>query len=172
MWHVMITLHTAAGVAAFVVGVAALQPYQLRRRRWLLPLLAWLVAALLVSMVGAIAAHWNDLAGSARVTFSALVVLGLYMLHRARRAPTGSAPDGRLAARSMDDVGFLLISLFDGFVIVTALDLGVPPWIVAPVAVLAVLVGHRAVERSKGRAGPPMPASRPAAEGLSRRGPG
>ena len=152
MWHVLITVHALAGVAAFFVGVAALQPHQLRRRPWLLPLLAWLVAALVVSMVGAMAAHWTDLPGASQVTFSGLVGLGLYMFHRARRAPDAPVADGRLAARSVDDVGFLLISLFDGFVIVTGLDLGAPPWIVVPVAVLAVLVGHHAVERTKGGA--------------------
>ena len=54
----------------------------------------------------------------------------------------------------MDDIGFLLISLVDGFVIVTALDLGAPPWAVAPLAVAAVVVGHRAIGRAKRRAGP------------------
>lgn len=63
--------------------------------------------------------------------------------------PGGAAASRPDPTRSIDDVGFLLISLFDGFVIVTALDLGAPPWLVAAAAAGAVLVGHRLVARRK-----------------------
>lgn len=152
MWHVMVVLHSLAGVAAFTVGVAALQPERLRRHPWLLPLLLWLLVALIVFMVGAMAAHWNELPGAAQLAFSGLAGLGLYMLRRAFAATT--AGGGPAAARSVDDIGFILIALFDGFIIVTALDLGAPPWVVAPVAALAVVIGHRAVARTKRNAAP------------------
>jgi len=152
MWLVMIILHTAAGVAAFVVGIAALRAERLRRHLWLLPLLLWLLVATVVFVAGAVAAHWSDLSGVAQLTFCGLVGLGLYMLRRARSAvPAGGGP---ATARSMDDIGFTLISLFDGFIIVTALDLGAPPWVVAPVAALAVVIGHRAIARAKRNAAP------------------
>ncbi len=51
--------------------------------------------------------------------------------------------------RYMDDAGFVLIALVDGFVNVTALDLGAPPWIVTPAAILAVAVGHYCLARAK-----------------------
>ena len=41
----------------------------------------------------------------------------------------------------IDHVGFVLISLFDGFAIVSALDLQAPGWLVAVIAVGAVGVG-------------------------------
>ena len=41
----------------------------------------------------------------------------------------------------IDHVGFVLISLFDGFAIVTATDLQAPGWLVALVAVGAVALG-------------------------------
>ena len=41
----------------------------------------------------------------------------------------------------IDHVGFVLISLFDGFAIVGALDLQAPGWLVAVIAVSAVGVG-------------------------------
>ncbi len=159
MWHVMITLHAVAGVAAFGVGVVILRPGQLRRHPWLLPLLVWLLVALVVFMVGAMAAHWTELDMAAQIVFSGLVGLGGYMLFRAVRArgTTGRVAEG-LRLRTIDDVGFLLISLFDGFVIVTALDLGAPPWAVAGLAVAAVVVGHRAIERAKRQVDPRRPA--------------
>ena len=41
----------------------------------------------------------------------------------------------------IDHVGFVLISLFDGFAIVSALDLHAPGWLIAVIAVAAVGVG-------------------------------
>jgi hypothetical protein len=38
-----------------------------------------------------------------------------------------------------------------------AIDLGAPVWLVIPLAVLAVLVGHRAVQRYKSRVATPPP---------------
>lgn len=108
-------------------------------------MLLWLLVALVVSMAGAMASNWGELPVATRLTFSGLFGLGAYMLHRARRA--GAAARRPDPTRSIDDVGFLLISLFDGFVIVTALDLGAPPWLVAAAAVAAVLLGHRLVAR-------------------------
>ena len=147
MWQAMIVLHSLAGVGAFLVGLAALQPARLRRHPWLAPVLLWLLVALVVSMAGAMASHWNELPVATRLAFSGLFGLGVYMLHRARLG--GAAASGPDPTRSIDDVGFLLISLFDGFVIVTALDLGAPPWLVAAAAAGAVLVGHRLVARRK-----------------------
>src|SRR5438309_7460983 len=40
-----------------------------------------------------------------------------------------------------EDIGFTLIALFDGFVIVSAIDLGGPLWLVLAIAVVAVLMG-------------------------------
>ncbi len=161
MWHVMITLHAVAGVAAFGVGVVVLRPDQVRRHPWLLRLLVWLLVALVVFMVGAMAAHWTELDSATQVVFSGLVGLGCYMLWRGMRAraATGPAAAG-LRLGTVDDIGFLLISLVDGFVIVAALDLGAPPWAVAGLAVAAVVIGHRAVERTKHPLRPPQPADR------------
>lgn len=53
----------------------------------------------------------------------------------------------------MDDVGFVLIALLDGFVIVAALDLGLPPWIVTAAGFLAVAIGHYWLGRAKQAAG-------------------
>lgn len=143
MWLAMITLHSLAGLLAFVVGVAALQPVRARRHRWLAPLLVGLVVALVVFMIAAMATHWTDLAPVAQVVFSSLVGLGVYMLYRALRARSLLAhEEAGEQLRYMDDVGFVLIALLDGFVIVAALDLGLPPWIVTAAGFLAVAIGH------------------------------
>jgi len=51
----------------------------------------------------------------------------------------------------LDDIGFNLISLFDGFVIVAAIDLGAPVWLVVLGAIAAVVLGAQLIERAKRR---------------------
>ncbi len=109
-----IVLHTLSGVSAFVVGVAALQPVRASRHRWLPPLLAGLLVGLVVFMVAAMAIHWTELAGASQILFAALVGLGVYMVHRALHARSLAAhADWRHQERYMDDIGFVLIALFD-----------------------------------------------------------
>jgi hypothetical protein len=49
----------------------------------------------------------------------------------------------------LDDVGFTLIALFDGFVVIGALDLGAPVWLVVAIGVLGILVGRGAISQMK-----------------------
>jgi cell division protein FtsW (lipid II flippase) len=158
MWLLMIVLHAVAALGAFAVGVAAIDPRRAGSHPWTLPALVGLLGAMTLFMIGAMAAHWSDLPGASQVAFSALVGLALYMVYRAMHAsnladhePHGHEP------RHVDDLGFILIALFDGFVIVAAIDLGAPVWIVIPLAVLAVLAGHRAIQRFKSRLATPPP---------------
>ncbi len=152
MWLAMIIVHTVAGTAAFGVAAAGLQPHRLGRHPWLPRALLWLLVVLVVSMVGAMAAHWGELETGAQIVFSGLVGLGLYMVLRASRARARSGTAGGASSPGyLDDLGFVLIALFDGFAVVLALDLGAPPWLVAAIAVAAVVVGHRTVARAKER---------------------
>ncbi len=52
-------------------------------------------------------------------------------------------------ARLIDHVGFILISLFDGFAIISAIDLKAPGWLVAVIAVGAVAIGIYAINLRK-----------------------
>lgn len=150
MWLTMVVLHAVAGLGAFACGVLAIDPRRRPAYPWALPALVGLLVAMTVFVVGAMAAHWSSLDSSAQAVFVGLVVLAAYMVWRAvhalRRAEPPSPAD---AVASIDDVGFVLISLFDGFVIVAAIDLGFPPWVIIPLAVAAVAFGHRAVQQVK-----------------------
>jgi hypothetical protein len=42
----------------------------------------------------------------------------------------------------IDHMGFTLIALFEGFIIVAAIVLGAPGWLTAGVAILGVIVGN------------------------------
>jgi hypothetical protein len=161
MWLLMIVLHAAAALGAFAVGVAVIDPRRAGSHRWTLPALVGLLVAVTVFMIGAMAAHWSDLPGASRIAFGALVGLAVYMVYRARHA-SGLADhdDHARAARHVDDLGFILIALFDGFVIVAAIDLGAPAWLLTPLALLAVLVATGQYNDTRAGSPPHRPPSR------------
>jgi hypothetical protein len=51
----------------------------------------------------------------------------------------------------VEHIGFTLISLFEGFIIVGGLDLGIPGWLVAIVAVLGLFAGRGLIGSAKQR---------------------
>jgi hypothetical protein len=150
----MIVLHAAAGVAAFVAGCLVLRPPDAGPRAQRL-FQAYLVSlgSMVVFLLGAMAAHWRELGTTEQVVYGGLLLLGLFMVWRALAA-------GSLLRRRgdgwrlpyMEHVGFTLIALWDGFVIVLAIDLGAPGWLVAALAVLGVVAGNRALHRAEARA--------------------
>jgi hypothetical protein len=52
----------------------------------------------------------------------------------------------------MGHVGFTLVALWEGFVVVLAIDLGAPGWLVAVLAALGLVVGNRALHWAAARA--------------------
>lgn len=145
----LIAGHAVAGVVALVLGCVVLRP----PRRSDSPLFrTYLVAviALVVFLVVVVVVDWPILDGGQRVTFSLLTVLGVFTGWRALRA------HWLLARRTpgwppvyVDHVGFSVISLFDGFVLVGAIDLGAPLPVVVGVGVLGVVAGVLVLGRVK-----------------------
>jgi hypothetical protein len=147
---VLIGLHAASGVACFAAGILALA--QDRPGSWRYPTYLGGLVALVVFMVGAIAVDWSGLDPGGRGVYLGLAALGLFMLWRGGHA--GRRLHGRRTGwrpRYLDDIGFTLISLFDGFAIVAAIDLGAPVWLIVAIAVLGVLAGVWGMSRVKAR---------------------
>src|SRR5262245_28919380 len=118
-----IALHATAGVGCFAAGVLCLGLTS--AVRWRLDAYIGLLVGLLVFLVAAVLVAWPGLDLGTRLIYSGLFGLGLFMLWRALRARTRIATQAEgWRPRYLDDVGFTLISLFDGFVIVLAIDLG------------------------------------------------
>jgi uncharacterized membrane protein YfcA len=151
VWLVMISLHAAAAIASFATGSALLnRPARHEEAPWLFRTYFASLCGMVVFMGGAMLSHWSRLAFPTRVTYVALFVLGIYMVIRAVLAH--AAWQRRAAnwqSRYLDHVGFTLISLFDGFLIVGAIDLGVPSWLAVVIALLGVFGGIRVVEHVK-----------------------
>lgn len=145
--------HAAAGVVCFAAGCVLL--FRLDKptgqRGWLAVYGASL-AGMILFMWAAMAAHWDALSRSRQITYLGLTALALYMAARAWSALLAwrHAPPG-WRSRFADGVGFTLISLFDAFAIVAAIDLGLSGWVVAAIAAAGVVVGTRAMQRVKKR---------------------
>lgn len=161
----LIVLHAVAGVAAFLAGlVAAFRPGDRRPFRVYAPALVIMI----VCLVGAVVTGWPQLDATNRAVNVALTALAGYLALRAQRA--GRRQLSGEHAGYLDDLGFTLIALFDGFAIVAAIDLGAPAWLTAVIAIGAVAVGIAGIGRLQARGcvppatGPdPTADSRPAA---------
>ncbi len=142
---VLIAAHAAAGMAAFAAGCLALT-----HRRAYFPVYFWSLISLVVFLAAAIAVDWAGLDIASRGLFVALTVLGGYMIWRAFQAHRlQQANSLQHRARRIDHIGFTLIALFDGFVIILALDLGAPAWAVIMIAIAGTAAGHTTLARLK-----------------------
>ena len=128
---VFVTVHAAAATVAFGAGLLA-DP----AGRFISVHRAALVVAV-VALVPAVFVDWPTTAPALRAVFAGLLVLALVMVGRSvlavrSRPSTGEAP----SRRYLDHLGFTLISLADGFAVVTVFRAGAPrgsssrsPWV-------------------------------------------
>ena len=150
MYQVAIIIHAASALLASIFGVLLLFQRITKKQLFLASGLLISLFMMEIFLTVAIYYHWDGLDYVTKIAFSGLGVLGIYMLWRgfqAMQAIKSKKNDSRL--RVTDHVGFILISLFDGFSIVAALDLNAPGWLVGIIAVGAILVGIQAINIRK-----------------------
>ncbi len=141
---VLIAAHAAAGLAAFAAGCLALT------RRSYFTVYLWSLVSLVVFLAAVVAVDWAGLDTASRALFAALTFLGGYMIWRAVQARgLQRSTSLQQSARRIDDIGFTLVALFDGFVIILALDLGAPSWLAIVVAAAGIAAGHTTLRRLK-----------------------
>jgi len=150
--NLFIILHAAAATISFFTGsflILSKGSTQMQRgHSWYW----WTLVGMVVLLAGAILVYWQEYTSIERIIFPGLFVLGIYMLYRAQNA-------GRLleAQRNnwkhdyIEHIGFTLISLFEGFIIVSGLTSGFPGWLVAVLAILGVLLGRWLIAFSQRR---------------------
>ena len=142
MWNtVFVTVHALAAVAAFGAGLLAL------RTGRSLPAYRLAMAVMAGALVPAVLVDWATTDLAARVAFGGLIGLAAVMVVRAELA--GRRPT---AAAYVHHIGFTLISLAVGFVVVSGIRLGAPGWLVAVLGVGIVLAGRSTLGRFGRRA--------------------
>jgi Ca2+/Na+ antiporter len=147
---IAIVLHALSATGAFLVGIVLLFQSNTLRQLQLARAVLVLLILMAVFLVIAILSHVTSLPTIKQLIFGGLVILVVYMIWRAVQAVTVLTKQHQEdQMKVLDHVGFVLISLFDGFAIVSALDLHAPGWLVAVVAVGAVALGISAINVRK-----------------------
>lgn len=139
----LIAGHAVSALAAFGLGaLIAVRGGGHPAHSWLYAIALTLMTVFVASVV---AVDWGTLAGALRGVFAALLALATYTTWRGWRARSRlrAGPASRTAA--LDDIGFTLITLFTGFVVILAQDLGGPVWLVVLAGIVAVVAGRRLV---------------------------
>lgn len=152
IYAIFINIHALTATVSLISGLVIItsQKYFVNRR--LFSVYLWTLVGMTIFLTGAMLTQWAVYASTEQIAFSGLFVLALYMLYRAFRAQT------LIEARQNDwrheyihHIGFTLISLFEGFIIVALINLETTGWIIAIVAILGVLVGRRAIDMAETR---------------------
>lgn len=152
---VLIYGHAISGFLALGLGLLVFQPRFTKKSALFSSyyVALWGMVALLVAVV---LVDWSQLPPVSRITFGGLTLLALYTGFRGWQArqllygPDHTRPGG-WQKTYLDHVGFTLISLLEGFVIVGAIDMNAPGLLVGGIAVLGVAVGIGAIQHFKGR---------------------
>ena len=149
MLHVaLIVLHASFATIAFGIGCSLMvsPPRSVRSARFLSYYVSVMAAVALLLAV--VFVDWDGLPVVERIAFGLLCLLALYLALRTEQARTTLArARARWRTRFAGHIGFVLISLFDGFCIVSAIDLHLPPVVIALSAVLGVVAGILAIRR-------------------------
>lgn len=145
----LILTHALAGLLALLAGCVVLRPPDSHRAtRFRVYLYALVAMFVLVALV--VAYDWRALGTGQRITFTMLTLLAGFTVFRgvqARRSLQQRPAQWRTGY--VDHVGFTVISLFDGFAIVAAVDLGAPLPVILAVGALGIVAGISATNRVK-----------------------
>jgi hypothetical protein len=141
--NVLIPLHAIAATISFFAGCFLLISFgEVRNQRWF-GLYWWPLVGMAILLAGAMLVSWTIYTPVERIAFTGLFGLSIYMLYRAYNANRllHEQPE-KWKHNYIEHIGFTLISLFEGFIIVSGLNSGFPGWLVALIAILGVLLGR------------------------------
>jgi hypothetical protein len=144
----LIVAHAVCGITALGTGIVLLRPTAGTRSLLFRVYLGalWLMVLFLIA---AVALDWPALARGSQVLYSLLLLLALYVGWRGWSALQHlRTRAGDWHVGYIEDVGFTVIALFDGFVIISALDLDAPLWLVLVIAALGILSGRFGVQQA------------------------
>ena len=148
----IIVLHAATATIAFFAGCLLIFSTRYAFNQNLFNLYFWTLIGMTILLAIAIAVSWQEYTNVERIVFPGLLGLALFMVFRGWGA-------GLVLRTHQNDwkigytehIGFTLISLFEGFIIVSGLNSGLHGWLVALVAILGLLVGRWAIFQVKRR---------------------
>ena len=148
--NIFIVLHTVTAVISFLAGGLLLYSQAYATNRTLFGLYFWTLAAMAILLAGAIIVYWDEYNDTERIVFPGLLGLALFMLFRGWGAGLVlNTQQKGWKLGYVEHIGFTLISLFEGFIIVSGLNAGLPGWLTAIVAILGLLAGRWLIASAK-----------------------
>lgn len=155
--NLLIILHAASATISFFAGLFLIFLPKSGSAGRLFGLYWATLLGMVVLLAAVIIVYWSEYSNTERIIFPGLFALGVYMLYRAQSARhlLKSQPADWQHAY-IEHVGFTLISLFEGFVIVGALTSGFPGWVVGILALLGVLIGRWLIAAAQKKIGKPL----------------
>lgn len=145
---VFIALHAIGGVLSFLSGSLFLSKSNARDHGRLFGLYLWSLVGMVGFLVAAMTVWWTQYSDFEQMVFPGLLALGLYMLYRGFSARSSVLTDD-LSPGYIHDIGFTLIALFEGFIIVFLINMNAPAGVVVVVAILGVILGREGITRLK-----------------------
>ncbi len=145
-----VTVHAAAAVAAFAVGARIVMRARYGRSPSGFSVYLGALVIMALALFTTIGLDWPRLGAATRAAFAALsllVIFTVWQAERARRLARATSVNERRAF--IDRIGFTLITLFAGFVVITSFDAGAPGWVIALLAIAGILAGRRVVAASR-----------------------
>src|SRR5260370_7763419 len=137
-----IVVHVTSAVAAFIIGIVVLFQSTTLRQLQLGRVFLVLLILMEVFLVIAILSHVTSLPTIAQIIFGGLVILGGYMIWRAVQALTILTHQHQEnQMKVIGHVGFVPISLFVGFALVSALAFHFPHCLIPVGAFLVGIFG-------------------------------
>jgi hypothetical protein len=145
----LITAHAISGTVAFILGALLVA----RRGHHPAQALGYMIALTLMALLvtGVVILDWPVLTPATQGVFTALLALAAYTAWRGYQARTKLTAAGPALPGALDDLSFTLITLFTGFVVILANDLGGPVWLVIALGIVAVAAGRRLTSLIKAR---------------------
>jgi hypothetical protein len=151
--NMIILLHATAATIAFFAGSLLIFSPTYISNQWVFNLYLWTLAAMVILLAGAIVVYWAEYSDAERIIFPALLGLGIFMFLNARIAyGLLHAEKGNWKRGYIESIGFTLVSLFEGFIIVSGLNAGMSGWLMAGTAVLGLLAGRWLIGLAKRQA--------------------
>ncbi len=151
MYHLFIYLHAATASLSMLSGCYLI--FTSEPCKYGFEVYFYLLVTMLVFMTAALAVDWQQLVLAQHFIFISLEALALYMIWRAFQAREELLNQRENWHKHfINHVGFTLISFFDAFVIVGAINLDLPVWAVVIIALAGVLGGNQIVKQAESNA--------------------
>lgn len=151
--NILIILHSATATISFFAGSFLMISSQGTSNRRIFGLYWWTLVGMAVLLAGAILVYWTEYSAVERIVFPGLLGLAIYMLYRAWSAKRLMQDQpNHWRHNYLEHIGFTLISLFEGFIVVSGLNSGLPGWLVALIAILGILLGRYSIGLAQRRA--------------------